>query len=313
MSLMGSLFCFARKRYIKHDLQGRVNDFVRRLRKKTPGSFNSKLKLEWVDSNTKRSALLADGRIVLRLRSNDPQEHNFVHGTYLYISKCLLSKTKRYLSRPQKDAIDLYTVSKLIKEEKPSVTEYFLDEFLHPSTSDPKSKQAKLIDDFAIIDNAGYFFQLFIQELEYIGDKIFGKKRNQMIATEVYNLVDFLRPLSQRRIGDETDLDFNGSYCKLSIVIVGKPAKLLNSIEPYVHFINNKVIPHKVDTIYIIGRKENKLKLDELCFIFKEKYKCVRNITTESSFRFEDHTELALRYLVVLRRKGSELVIPSGV
>jgi len=28
MSFMGGLFRFARKRYIKHDLQGRVNDFV---------------------------------------------------------------------------------------------------------------------------------------------------------------------------------------------------------------------------------------------------------------------------------------------
>ena len=183
---------------------------------------------------------------------------------------------------------------------------------MHPSTTDPKSKQAKLIDDFAIIDNAGYFFQLFVHELEYIGDKVFGKKRDQMIVNEVYNLVNFLRPLSQRRMGDETDLDFNGSYCKLSIVIVGKPAKLLNSIEPYVYFINKKIIPHKVDTIYIIGRKENKLKLDELCLKFKEKYECVRTLTTESSFRFENRTELALQYLVVLRRKGSELVVPSG-
>ncbi len=305
MSLMGSLFRFARKRYIKHDLQGRVNDFVRRLRKKTPESFNVKLELEWVDSNTKRSAFLADGRFILRLRANDPQDHNFVHASYLYISKCLLSKTKRYLSNPQKDAIDLFTSSKLIKEEKPSVIGYFLDEYLHPSTSDPKSKQAKLIDDFAIIDKAGYFFPLFIQELEYIGDKIFGKKRNQMIANEVYRLVDFLRPLSQRRAGDETDLDFNGSYCKIAIVIVGKRKKLLYSIEPYVSVIKNKIIPNKVDTIYVVGRKENKSKLDQLCFKFIDKYECVRNLTTERSF--------ALQYLVILRRKGSELVIPSDV
>jgi len=312
LSFMGKFFRFANKRYIKHDLQGRVNGFVRRLRKKTPGSFNDKLELEWVDSDTKRSAFLADGRVVLRLRSNDPHDHNFVHASYLYISKCLLNKTKRYLSSPQKNAIDLFTSSKLLKEEKPAVIEYFLDEYLHPSTSDPNSKQSKLIDDFAVIDKAGYFFPLFIQELEYIGNKIFGKKRDQMIVNEVYNLVDFLRPLSDRRIGDETDLDFNGNYCKLAIVIVGKPAKLLDSIEPYVYFINKNIIPNKIDTIYIVGRKENKSKLDQLCLKFSEKYECVRNLTTETSFRFDDHTELALQYLIILRRKGSEFIVSSN-
>jgi hypothetical protein len=312
LSLLGKIFGFAKKRYIKHDLQGRVNDFVRRLRKKTPGSFNDRLELEWVDSGTKRSAFLADGRVVLRLRADDPNDYNFVHASYFYISKCLLSKTKRYLSTPQKDAIDLFTSSKLIKEEKPSVIEYFLDEYLHPSTSDPNSKQAKLIDDFAVIDKAGYYFPLFIQELEYIGDKIFGKKRDQMIVNEVYRLVDFLRPLSERRIGDETELNFNGNYCKIAIVIVGKPAKLLTSLDPYIFFINKNIIPNKFDTIYILGRKENKSKLEELCSKFSEKYECVRNLTTETSFRFDDHTELALQYLIILRRKGAELIVPSN-
>jgi hypothetical protein len=312
LSSIGILCRFARKRYIKHDLQGRVNDFVKRLGKKTAGSFKDRLELDWVSSETKRSAFLADGRVVLRLRSDDPHDFNFVHASYLYITKCLLKKTKRYLSSPQKEAIDLFTSSKLIKEEKPSVIEYFLDEYLHPATIDPNSKQSKLIDNFASIDKAGFFFPLFIQELEYIGDKIFGNKRDQMIVNEVYRLVDFLMPLSQRRIGDESDLDFNGNYCKLAIVIVGKPAKLLNSIDPYVHFINKQVIPSKVDTIYIVGRKENKSKLDNLCSKFNEKYECVRSLTTETSFRFDDRTELALQYLMILRRKGAELVVASN-
>ena len=64
---LGNWLRFARKRAIKHDLQGRVNDFVRRLRKEVPGSFNDKLEIEWIESSTKRSALLADGRMVIRL------------------------------------------------------------------------------------------------------------------------------------------------------------------------------------------------------------------------------------------------------
>ena len=133
-----------------------------------------------------------------------------------------------------------------------------------------------------------------------------------MIVNEVYQLVNFLRPLSERRIGDETDLEFIGNYCKLAVVIVGKPSKLLHSIDPYVDFINKHIIPNKIDTIYIVGRKENKSKLDELRSKFRNKYECVRNVTTETSFRFENHTELAIQYLIILRRKGAELIVPSN-
>lgn len=310
---IGGIFRSARKKAIKHDLQGRVNDFVKRLRKKVPGSFNDKLILEWVDPGTAKSALLADGRIVLRLRSNDPQDHNFVHATYLYVSRCLLSKTKRYLSSPQKEALDIFVSSKLLREEKPSVVGYFLDEYLHPTTDNTKSKTAVLIDDFSIIDRAGFFFPLLIQELEFMGDKIFGRRRTDLIVREVYDVVDFLRPVSQRTIGDDHgDLNFDGSYTRFGIVIVGKPQKLLSSVQPYIGYIRNVLVSKDMTSIYIIGRKENQGRIDEICSAFNGSYSSVRNMTMRRPLRYSDRIEHALQYLVVLRRRTPELITPSN-
>jgi len=308
---LGELFRSARKRAIKHDLQGRVNDYVRRLRKQVPGSFEDKLELEWVDAKTHRSALLADGRVVLRLRSHDPEDHNFVHASYLYVSKCLLKKTKRYLSVPQRDALDIFVSSKLLKEEKPSVVGYFLDQYLHPKTDDTKSKVAVLIDDFGIIDRACFFFPLLVQELEYLGDKVFGRRRDDLIVKELYDVVGFLRPLSQRTVGDEGDLNFDGSYTRFGVVIVGKPVKLLTSLQPYVNYIRKTLASKDVDTIYIIGRKENRDKIDQICFEFGSQYVCARSIVMRRPLRYSDHIEHALQYLVVMRRRAADLVSPS--
>jgi hypothetical protein len=308
---IGGIFRSARKRAIKHDLQGRVNDYVRRLRKNVPGSFDDKLELEWVDSNSQRSALLADGRIILRLHSQDPEDHNFVHASYLFVSRCLLRKTKRYLSQPQREALDLFVSSKLLQEEKPSVVGFFLDQYLHPTTDDTKSKVAVLIDDFGIIDRAGFFFPLLLQELEYLGEKVFGRRRDDLIAKEVYDVVNFLRPLSQRTVGDENDLNFDGSYTRFGVVIVGKPFKLLTSIQPYINYVQKTLASVNVDTIYVIGRKENREKIDQICDKFISQYICARRFMMQRPLRFPDHIEHALQYLVVMRQKNLELVSPS--
>jgi hypothetical protein len=302
----------ARKQYIKHDLQGRVNDFSKRMRQRTPGLFPEKLDLEWVDASTPRSSLLADGRILLRLRAHDPEDHNFVHASYLYISRCLLRKTKRYLSSPQRDALDVFVASKLLREEKPEVVEFFLDEYLYPKTEDAKSKTATLVDDFAIIDNGGLFFPLLLQELEYLGDKVFGRRREDLIAKELYDVVGFLRPVSQRTVGDQSDLDFDGSYCRFAVVIIGKPSKLLFSIDPYVTFIRKKLVPKGVDTIYLLARSENKEKIDSICVEFDSEYTCGKAFNIRRPLRYPDHIESIMQYLVVLRRRGADLVKASG-
>ena len=122
---LGNIFSFAHKRYVRHDLQGRVNDFCRRLRRLAPYISDEKLQIEWVEPSATRESIIADGMIVLRLRKDDPQDHNFVHGAFIFVSGMLLRKVKRYISMSQKQAIDLVVCSKLIQEEKPGCVEFF--------------------------------------------------------------------------------------------------------------------------------------------------------------------------------------------
>jgi hypothetical protein len=308
---LAGVFRVAHKRYVKHDLQGRVNDFIKQLRQQAPGVTDATLRVEWVDPSTPRSSFLEGNQVVIRLRRDDPSDHNFVHGAYFFVSETLLRKAKRYVSQSQREALDLFVCTKLLEAEKSNVVTTFIDEYLHPGTQETKSKVALYVDDFEIVNMAGLFFPLFVQELEYLGEKVFGKRRQDLIVSEVDGMITFLRPVATRTIGDESDLDFDGKYCRFAIVIVGKPFKVLTSIDPYVRYIANSVIPNGAETIYILARIENKERVEQLCQRFDKQYSCARRIEFKGFLRYSNRSETVPQYLVVLRKQGVSVIQPS--
>ena len=312
VSAAGGVFRAAHKQYVKHDLQGRVNDFVRTLRRQVPGIGQEKLRIQWVDPKGSRDSFITDNKIVLRLRRDDPDDHNFVHGAFLFVSASLLTRMKRYLAPSQREAVDLFVTSKLIEKEKPSIVGYFLDQYLHPKTEAAKSKVSAYVDDFAQLDRGAVFFPVFVQELEFLGAKVFGRRRDNLVHADVKGLISFLKPIARREIGDENDMNFKGSYCKFEIVIIGKPSKLMASVEPYVRYIQNEIVPHQSDTIYLLSRKENRQRVEEILSRFARQYECVRRTTFPKVLKYKSgKAERALQYLAVLRRQGVELVEPS--
>ncbi len=312
LSRFGGLFRRAHKRYVKHDLQGRINSFVKKLRVQVPGVAAAKMRIDWVGGEVDRKAFIEQDQLIIRLRRDDPQDHNFIHGAYLFVSEMLLRKPKRYVSPSQGEALDLFVCSKLLEAEKPSVVTVFLDEYLHPRTQATKSKVALYIDDFGVIDKSGLFFPVLVQELEFLGERVFGRRRDDRIIKEVDSLIQFLRPIATRQMGDHGDLDHDGEYCRFALVIVGKPSKLLTSIEPYVGFVKNVLSKKNVETIYVLGRLENKPKLDEICARIEDRYECMRRVQFSTFLRYSDRRELALQYLMVLRLRGIPIVRTSA-
>jgi hypothetical protein len=311
LSKLGNAFRFAHKKYVKHDLQARVNGFVRKLRKGIPAISEERLRIEWIDPATPRQSFIDKGQVVLRLRRDDPDDHNFIHGAYLFVSEMLLRKAKRYISPSQGEAVDLFVCSKILESEKPAILSFFLDEYLHPKTDKKRSKTSLYVDDFAIMDKAGYFLPVFLHELNEIGNKVFGRTRNDLIIGEVDQLVRFMKKLSTRKVGEEIDLDFAGDYCSFRVMIVGKPLKLSTSLEPYIKFLKGILRREKPETIYILGRDENKERLEELCESVSSEYQCVRRISHQSMVRYTDREESLSLFLMILKLKGAPLIKPS--
>jgi hypothetical protein len=257
-SFFGAVFKGAHKKYLKHDLQGRVNDFVKSVKKNLPDLGNEKLSVEWVEPDTDRKSFIADGKVVLRLRRDDPQDYNFVHGAYYYVSGMLLRKAKRYISPNQKAAIDFFVCIRLFEKEKPAVVSYFLDQYVHPFTY-KRQPARQLLEHCQNLDRSGYFFPMFIQELQYLGDKVFGQFKKASVESDVTGFANFLDRLTQRQVGSEgNDLNFEGNYCRLAVMIVGRKMTVAKgSFEPYVKYIN-QLHSQKIETIYMLAPDYNK-------------------------------------------------------
>lgn len=308
LNKLPGVFRSAHKRYLKHDLQARLGDFTRKLSKDAPYLDRIKPKLEWVEQGTDRDAFLNGDKLILRLRRDDHHDDNFVHGAYLYVSTQLLPKVKRYLSPSHRDAIDLFVTGKLLQEERPHIVGYFLDEYAHPKTADPDAKIGTYFDAFQKMDEAGLFFGVMMQEMYFLGLKVFGRRRDDRIIVEVNSLIEFLEEVARRKVGENHDQPgVSWEYCCFGIVIVGKGFKITPQGEVWVNYIRRELIPNEVDTIYLLGADENREVIRSVAEQISDSYEEIRSEVRVTPLRFDDRVERHRQYLLVLRRIGVEV------
>lgn len=308
---IGIFLRFAHKKYVQYDFQGHVNHFIKKHSKELPGFHVTGVRMEWVDTEVKRSAFIDKDEVVIRIRRQDPHHENFVNAVVLFVSNSLLFRAKRYLSPSQGEAVDLFVVTTVLQEEKPEIVDYYLEEYLHPKLDDAASKIGKYFERFDTISKAGLFFPVFLQEMDYLGQKVFGTRRGSHIVTEVDDLVEFLEALSLRRVGEEqVELNFVKQYCRFAVVIVGKRLKLEQSITPYVNFIRNKLNAN-IETVYLLGRVENVTPIKEICAHVKDQYEVVAERKLKKILRYGDENREIHGFVAVLRSKKKELFVPS--
>lgn len=302
----------AKRRYVQYDLQGRINDFTKVVLTEAPYLEHRRVDVEWVNpGELRKPAFLADGRVILRLHATDNNDENFVRGSYLYISTCLLHKAKRYISKVQREAIDLYVTGKLLEKEKSHIVNYFLDEYLHPRTTKEDSKLVELFDAFGRLQMSGLFYEIFIQELQFLGEKVFGGRKDPVIHEEVGNLILFLDKIANRNIGEEVPLEFTGTYCRFSIVMVGKSFNLTTGGEVWTRFIETHVTPSQIETLYLIGNWQVHDVMDAISASVAATYEVMRTIKRQVQI-FRDGDPMSVEnYLLVLRRQGISVFGPS--
>ena len=302
----------AHKKYVKHDLQSRVNEFVSSLKRNAPAIATDRFVLEYVDPDITRKAFLNEGRAVIRLKRDDPEDLNFVHGAYLFTSQCLLDKPKRYLAPSQREALDLFVCGQLIEAQKTSVRSIYIDEYLHPKTRNAKSAVSRYVDSFESIEEGRLFFPVLLQELEFLGERVFGSRKDNRINTEVKDLISFLRRVAERVVGQEGDLTFEGQYCRFGIVIVGRSSKVSSSIQPYINFIRQNLVTRDAETIYVLGDIKNRERINEIGDKFSSGYERIRHRLARRKIKFGDGREESVdQYLVVLRKRNLPLIRSS--
>ncbi len=246
----------AEESYVKYIVQSKVNGFIYNVAKIVPNLIVQKVKVEWVPDKLSEREFIQNDKVVVRMRRSRCENRNLVNATIAFVSQSLLIKAKRYIAKYQKEAIDMFTVTQILKREDPIALSEFIEAYLHEAMDNKKVND--LYAKFEDIDLFGLYFPVFITEMTFLGEKIFGSHRNdQAIYEEVNQLVNFLYNYSHRRINEDCVSEYNGDYCKFAIRIYGRSARIQNEGEQI--YINNIAKTAEVtDTIYIISKQENK-------------------------------------------------------
>lgn len=252
----------AEETYVKYKVQSKVNGFICNVANIIPNIIVQKVKVEWVSNKLSEEEFIQNGQVVVRMRKSRSENRNLVNATIAFVSQSLLIKAKRYIAKYQKEAIDMFTVTQILKSEDPIALSEFIEAYLHEAMDNTKVND--LYAKFEDIDLFGLYFPVFITEMTFLGEKIFGKSRNdQSIYEEVNQLVNFLYNYSHRKINEEIESEYNGSYCKFAIRIYGRSVRIQKEGE-HIYIKNIVKTAEDTDTIYIISKQENKEFINEV-------------------------------------------------
>ena len=242
----------AEKKIVSNDIEGRVNSFSKSLSKEMVNFDPVGVEVQWIDEGESPAHFLTDARLVVRMRQHSSQNKNFVYASMVFVSACVLAKAKKYISKSQSESLDIFVGKKLFEKEKPMVAQQFFDDYFSPKME--KEKVAELVEKYNLIDKVALFFPVLVQELTFLGEKVFWRKREAQIMAEVNHLIDFLQDYANREIGDETTLNnFQGAYCRCGIMLIGKFFKReLGDTQPYTSYIES-LANNMIENIYIVG------------------------------------------------------------
>lgn len=291
------------KTYIKYDLQGKINSYVKRVSKKVKHLNVNKVSIQWIDTeNITPESYIKDGGLILRLHKSDNQNKNIVNASMAFISNAFLKKAKSYIAKYQRESLDIYACYDLLKGEKSEILDQFVQDFMKEKMDNDKI--AELFEKYDDINKAGIFYPILVQELTFLGEKVFNRKRDaNVIYEEVKQLIYYLNNYANRKFKEDIINDFTGSYCKFAIRIIGKQYKVSAQGEKV--YINNiSKINSGNETLYLIGNIENKKFIKNI--FNKCKDKIDYSILTEESYSAiikdgEGNDYNVNNYLLILR------------
>jgi len=297
----------AEKKYIVHDIQGRVNDYVNNYLSKEINGFNQvNIKLEWVNEAEDENSFRNNGKIIVRMRKSDNQNKNFVNASMVFIAESVLPKAKRYISSRQRESIDLFIGKKLFETEKEAVLVQFVDDFLKLGNDD--DKVGIFLEKYNNIDKSGLFFPIFIQEMIFLGEKVFAASYSKdEITNDVNELIDFLNKYAQRSMGEKVALDFRGKHSKFGIIIVGDNLKVSQQgIYPYMT-VTEASFREGMETVYLIGNSRREDFIKDVCsddFLSKHGLSVVNNKKYKNFVRNRDSKPIKVETFLVAVRKN---------
>ncbi|HEX8083788.1 MAG TPA: cold shock domain-containing protein [Solirubrobacteraceae bacterium] len=279
LSRIPPLYRFGRRQAVRFAMQARLHRLARRIGRRAPLAAR-RVRIRWVDaSTTTREAFLSRRRVVIRLRDTPNSDENFVHAAVLLVGDGLLPRLEAQLSPDQDRALKLYVAGKLLEAARDSVRSYYIATYVGPET-EASSRVAEYWDAFEELTPAGLFFEVMLPELEFLGDKVFGRRPIAQVPPEVDRTIGFLVGVARRRAQEEINLTLDLEYCRFAVVIVGRPEKL-GSPTPWIRYVNDALATRGIESIYLIGFWTNRRVMHSIAEAFRRQYSARAQVQEE--------------------------------
>ena len=302
------IFTWAEKSYVKFRVQSTVDHFIVNVSKMVPNLSVKRVRLQWVDDNYSAEDFLDGDNLVVRMRKSTSQNRNVVNATVAFVSSSLLMKAKKYIAPYQKEAIDLFATTRILQHEDSKLVSEYVDLYLAEALENDKVNE--MYAKFDDIDKVGLFFPVFVTEMTFLGEKVFGKARdNQATFREVNELTNFLRLFAMRKGTDQSNTDFDGEHCKFTIRIMGRRDNITKD-QKALYISDLQKVSKNVETIYIIGHHANRDFIDAVvkAVLSSVDYYSFNKYDFESTIKKKDGTEIRVNsHLVVLRNNFAKV------
>ncbi|RGM58014.1 hypothetical protein DXC07_04355 [Bacteroides uniformis] len=292
------------KTYIKFDLQGKINSYVKDVKKRTKHLSVDGVKIQWLESeNVTPDNYIKSGNLIIRLHKSENQNKNIVNASMAFVSNAFLKKAKSYIAKYQRESIDIYTCYDLLRNEKSEILDQFVQDFMKEKMDNDKI--ADLFEKYEDINKAGIYYPILIQELTFLGEKVFARKRDaNIIYEEVKQLIYYLYNYANRKYREDVISDFNGNYCKFAIRIIGKIYKVSEGEQVYIR--NLRKINSSNETLYLIGNVSNKNFIKKVVAQCKDEigYDIISEENYHAIIKDDKGNDYSINnYLLILRSK----------
>ena len=240
---------------VSADIQGRISSYIKNNHANEILPYG--LKFKWLREDNFSSYIEDDDVIVIMDYSNN-NARNFVNAIRQYTSKAFLPMIRHEIPLEILVAAELILQEKIIQEKRPDALDIFRNEVL-PTQLENNTEIKSICDNLKQLDNLGYFDNIFLAELVFVGQRLQGLDPNRK-TKEIQNFFKFLANIADENM----PLIYRGDIFSVQVILVARiQLRTRRGVVPYVNRAKTASL-EKVNSIYVTGWRENIGFVDEV-------------------------------------------------
>ncbi|TWI96815.1 hypothetical protein JN11_03928 [Mucilaginibacter frigoritolerans] len=249
MSPFYKLFKWFKREFIANEVAGTLTHFFTKvLSMKT--SYPLKFKINWV--KTDDNPILKSGKLIIRMRKDEDQTKNILTATRYALTKIVCPNFRHNIQPAYVTAIDFTFLHKLADGLGNHGKAIFRQYFLNPEVeNDPQF--VDILKKFLVLDKSGLFSSILINELDHVGEGLFGDADTNDRTGALIKFVEFLTHIAEREIGEDNQLEHFSETFKVSIILLARAImSSRKGLYPYLKRLNIN-LEKGSDSIYVVA------------------------------------------------------------